>query len=375
MAKKAEVNKQEEQQQGMRLPTPSEMKAYLDKFIIGQDEAKKVVCVAVYNHYKRVLNNQNEAAARVHFDKSNILIHGDSGCGKTMIFKTLAQMLNVPCYIQDCTKITASGYVGGDVEECLVGLLRSCNYNVMAAQQGIVILDEIDKTAKKEGANMSITRDVSGECVQQSLLKIVEGDLIGVPPAGGRKHPEQQLIYVDTTNILFVACGAFVGLKEIVKNRVNTGSSIGFDCNNADKVDDKEVGQYLMAEDLKNYGFIPEFIGRFPVITGVNKLEREDLKRILTEPVNSILLQYTELLRMDDTELEFTDEALDFIVDLAYRTGTGARSLRSVVDAVLQNIMFEAPDNAGKGDIVKIVIDEKFVREKTAKKFKFKKDK
>lgn len=352
---------------GIKLPTPQKIKEYLDQYVIGQDEAKKILSVAVYNHYKRIIN-QSTRTTDVEFDKSNIIMFGETGSGKTLLVKTIARLLQVPCYIQDCTKITASGYVGSDVEDCLVGLLRSCDYNLEAAQMGIVMLDEVDKISKKE-AGPSITRDVSGECVQQSLLKIVEGDLVGVPPAGGRKHPEQQLIYVDTKNILFIASGAFVGLDEIVKKRLGH-SRIGFDRGDSIYIDDETARDYVNSEDIKNFGFIPEFIGRFPVITSVKKLTKEDLKTILTEPKNSIIKQYVELLKMDNTDLVFEDDAIDEIANIANTIGTGARALRSIVETIMTDIMYEAPNNIGSSKKKKYVITKKIVTEKTEKKFK-----
>ena len=273
---------------GIKNFTPKDIKEYLDKYVIGQEAAKKTLSVAVYNHYKKILNDRIDNG--VEMDKSNIILLGSTGSGKTLLVKTIARMLNVPCYIQDCTKITESGYVGSDVEECLVGLLRTCDYKVELAQMGIVMLDEGDKL-RKSSAGVSLTRDVGGEGVQQSLLKIVEGDLVGVPPAGGRKHPEQPLIYVDTKNILFILSGAFVGIEDVVKRR--TGSTkIGFTAETSDeRIDDEKAIEYVTHEDVKNYGFIPELVGRFPIITHVNKLSEEDLVRIIKEPRNSLIKQ------------------------------------------------------------------------------------
>ena len=267
---------------------PDQIKAWLDERVIGQEEAKKTLSVAVYNHYKRIIH-RDDPECKTRIDKSNVILLGNTGCGKTLLVKSIAELLNVPCYIQDCTKITASGYVGSDVEDCLAGLLRSCDYDIEAAQHGIVVLDEGDKIARKE-AGISITRDVSGECVQQSLLKIVEGDLVGVPPMGGRKHPEQPLMYVDTTDILFILSGAFVGLEDIISGRIGADSHrIGFGngAGNQDPVED--ILSEVTPEDIRDFGFIPEFIGRFPVITHVNPLSCEDLERILSEPKDSLL--------------------------------------------------------------------------------------
>lgn len=272
-----------------KLPRPDEIKAHLDKYVIGQDEAKKVLSVAVYNHYKRILNNANKPKGADLLEKSNIVLLGETGCGKTYMIKTIAKLLKVPCYIQDCTKITESGYVGSDVEECLSGLLRDCNFDIERAGIGIVVLDECDKLAKQE-AGPSITRDVGGVGVQQSLLKIVEGDTVGVPPFGGRKHPEQPLIYVDTTNILFIASGAFVGLQEIIEKRLGYTGKIGYSSDKEAKLPGSPMC-YATPHDLREYGMIPEFVGRFPVITNVEPLTEDDLVKILVEPKNSLVSQ------------------------------------------------------------------------------------
>jgi len=356
----------------VKLKTPKEIKAYLDEYVIGQEEAKKILSVAVYNHFKKVIHNK-ELMSETEMDKSNIILLGETGSGKTLLAKTIARMLNVPCYIQDCTKITQAGYVGSDVEECLVGLLRMCNYDIKRAEMGIVVLDEIDKVAKRE-AGPSITRDVQGEGVQQSLLKMVEGDVVGVPPMGGRKHPEQPLIYINTKNILFIASGAFVGLDNIVQRRMGT-NSIGFASTNSETVISKEETlEYVTTQDLRNFGMIPEFVGRFPVIANVNKLDKDALIKILTEPKNSIIKQYTELLKMDNTELEFTQDALEEIAELTLNLGTGARGLRNVVETVMSEIMYNAPsDNApksSKSKPVKVVVDKDYVIERTAKRFR-----
>jgi len=352
-------------------PTPQEIKAELDKYVIGQEETKRILSVAMYNHYKMLMHNLHFATEDSVLEKSNILITGATGSGKTFLVRMIAKILDVPCYIQDCTKLTASGYVGSDVEDCIAGLLRACNYNVKEAEMGIVMLDEIDKIAKA-AAGPSITRDVSGECVQQSLLKIVEGDLVGVQPQGGRKHPEQSLTYINTQNILFIASGAFVGLEDKVRKRLGQGqSSIGFESTGREKLDDGELRNYISAEDIRDFGFIPEFVGRFPVITSIARLEKDDLKRILCEPKNSIVSQYVELLSMDNTLLEFSDGALDEIAAIAYSLGTGARALRNIVETVVTDIMFDAPSNKAKRSKVKIVITRDMVREKTRKKYRF----
>ena len=348
--------------------TPEEIKATLDQYVIGQDEAKKVLSVAVYNHYKRILHN-NVSKSSVEIDKSNVILLGNTGCGKTLLVKTIAKMLNVPCYIQDCTKITASGYVGEDVEECLVGLMRSCNYNLDAAEMGIVMLDEGDKIAKKE-AGPSITRDVSGECVQQSLLKIVEGDVVSIAPQGGRKHPEQPFLYVNTENILFILSGAFVGLEDIVDKRLG-GNRIGFTAEKADVLDDSNPLDYVTPQDVRDFGFIPEFVGRFPVITHVNPLSKEDLISILKEPKNSLIKQYDELLSMDNAKLVLDEDAIDEIADIASRLDNGARGLRNVMEEIMTDIMFTTPTlTKDSKRVVKIKITKDMVIEKTRKKFK-----
>ena len=338
------------------LKRPDQIKAYLDKYVTGQDEAKKTLAVAVYNHYKRILH-KDDPENRVEIDKSNVILLGNTGCGKTLLVKTISKMLGVPCYIQDCTKITASGYVGSDVEDCLCGLLRSCNYDMDAAQMGIVMLDEGDKIARRE-AGPSITRDVSGECVQQSLLKIVEGDIVGVPPMGGRKHPEQPLLYVDTTNILFILSGAFVGLEDLVAKRIGADSrKIGFRESAETGGTSRNLLGEVTAQDLREFGMIPEFVGRFPVITHVDPLDREALKRILTEPKNSLVKQYTELLREDGLELVFARDAIDAMADKAIILGSGARGLRSVIEQTLREIMYKAPSLAGKVDRIEITAE------------------
>ncbi len=324
---------------------PDQIKAHLDKYVIGQEEAKKTLSVAVYNHYKR-LRHRDDPACKVKLDKSNIILLGPTGCGKTLMVQTIAKLMDVPCYIQDSTKLTASGYVGSDVEDCLVGLLRACNYDIAKAQRGIVVLDEGDKIAKKE-AGISITRDVSGECVQQSLLKIVEGDLVGVPPMGGRKHPEQSLLYIDTTDILFILSGAFVGLDSIISRRTGKDSTrIGFSSAAPASAGSDDILNDVTPEDIRRFGMIPEFIGRFPVITHVEGLDKEALVRILTEPKNSITKQYQELLREDGIDLSFDKEALLLIAEAAIRQGTGARGLRIIMEKVMRDIMYDAPRDA-----------------------------
>lgn len=323
---------------------PSKVKAYLDRRVVGQEEAKKTLAVAVYNHMKRTLLRSMGKETPIR--KSNVILMGGTGCGKTYLVKCIADYMNVPCHIQDCTKITASGYVGSDVEDCIAGLLRACNYNLEQAQHGIVVLDEIDKNAAKS-AGPSITRDVSGECVQQSLLKIVEGDIVGVPPMGGRKHPEQPLIHVDTSDILFIATGAFVGMEDIVARRLGKGKGrIGFQCG-TDEEKTEHILDYVTPQDIRDFGMIPEWVGRFPVITHVESLHKEDLVRILTEPEDSLVHEYRELLEMDGVELNFDAEALDSIAEQALALGTGARGLRSIMESFMRDVMFNAPDLKG----------------------------
>lgn len=353
-------------QQKAQLRRPDEIKAYLDKYIIGQDEAKKVLSVAVYNHYKRLIhNNFQSGKPNDLLDKSNIVMLGETGCGKTYMIKTIAKYLEVPCYIQDCTKITESGYVGSDVEECLVGLLRDCNYEIERAQCGIVVLDECDKLAKTE-AGPSITRDVGGVGVQQSLLKIVEGDTVGVPPMGGRKHPEQPLLYVNTTNILFIATGAFVGLKEIVEKRLGYKGRIGYSGEEGSGKLPGSTLSYVTPHDLREFGMIPEFVGRFPVITNVEALTEDDLVKILVKPRNSLVKQYRQLLQYDGVTLAFEDAALRSVASFAAKLGTGARGLRSIMETVMTDTMYEAP---GLPEGSRVTISEALVRERMERKY------
>lgn len=346
---------------------PNEIKEYLDQYVIGQEEAKKVLSVAVYNHYKTVLYNQNAKEGDEPLGKSNILFLGETGSGKTLLVKTIAKLLNVPCYIGNATSITESGYVGDDVESLLVGLLRECDYDIERAEHGIVFIDEIDKVAKK-GAGVSITRDVSGEGVQQGLLKMVEGNVVGVPPFGGRKHPEQPLMYVDTTNILFIGSGAFVGVSDIVKRRLGA-TKIGFTDNKKAQIDkDKDYIDYVTPQDLKDFGFIPEFVGRFPVIANINKLTEDDLMRILTEPKDSLVSQYQKLLFFDGCELIYQKEALRVIAKTALGLKTGARGLRNIMETIMMDYMYEVPKNG----IKKLVITKDDVVKKLETKCKYK---
>lgn len=351
----------------IKLMRPDEIKEYLDQYVIGQEEAKKILSIAVYNHYKKILYN-NANVDELEMDKSNIILMGETGCGKTLLVKTIAKLLNVPCYIQDCTKITASGYVGSDVEDCLSGLLRACDYNLQAAEMGIIMLDEGDKIAKKE-AGVSVVRDVSGECVQQSLLKIVEGDTVGVPPMGGRKHPEQPLIYVNTKNILFILSGAFVGLEEIISKRMGCGQ-IGFNSEAIEISNEENNVKYATPQDMRNFGFIPEFIGRFPIMTHVNSLTEEQLINILTEPKNALVKQYTQLIAMDGAEITFKKDALVEIAKLAITLKTGARGLKTIMETIMTDIMYDVPKLVAENKNNKIVITSKFVKEKTKLKFK-----
>ncbi|ABS30501.1 MAG: ATP-dependent Clp protease ATP-binding subunit ClpX [Candidatus Sulcia muelleri] len=313
--------------------SPREIKYFLDKYVIGQEDAKKTISVAVYNHYKRIYYSYK---AKVEIDKSNILMIGDTGTGKTLIAKSISKFLNVPFTIVDATSLTEAGYVGEDVESILTKLLQSANYNIALAEKGIVFIDEIDKISRKND-NPSITRDVSGEGVQQALLKILEGSIVNVPPNVGRKHPEQKLIKLNTKNILFIAGGAFEGLKNIISNRLNL-SSIGFKKNVS--IDGKDLLNFVSSHDLKKFGLIPELIGRLPIITNLNSLERESLKRILLEPNNSIIKQYKELFLLDKIKLKFTYSAIDLIVDKAIKLSLGARGLKTICEKIIKDYMF-----------------------------------
>jgi ATP-dependent Clp protease ATP-binding subunit ClpX len=329
----------------IELLKPKEIKSHLDEYVIGQDDAKKVLSVAVYNHYKR-LKQQGEFDEEVDIEKSNILLVGETGTGKTLMAKTIAKILHVPFCIADATILTEAGYVGEDVESILSRLLQAADYNVESAQRGIVFIDEIDKIARKSD-NASITRDVSGEGVQQALLKLLEGSVVNVPPQGGRKHPEQKLIAIETKNILFVCGGAFDGIKRKIANRLQT-QAIGFKSGEIEQFDEDNLLQYITPQDVKAFGLIPELIGRMPVLSYLNPLDAEALRRILTEPKNAITKQYIKLFDMDDIKLSFDKGVLDFIVNKALEYKLGARGLRSICEAIMLDAMFELPSEEGQ---------------------------
>ena len=326
------------------LPNPAEIKEILDSYVIGQDEAKKTLAVAVYNHYKRI-NSKQEKDDDIELQKSNVLLLGPTGCGKTLLAQTLAKILKVPFAIADATTLTEAGYVGEDVENILLKLVQAADYDIAKAEKGIIYIDEIDKISRKS-ENPSITRDVSGEGVQQALLKIVEGTVASVPPQGGRKHPHQELLQVDTSNILFICGGAFEGLEKIVKDRIGK-KSIGFGAvidSNKD-LNKSEIFKQILPQDLLKFGLIPEFVGRLPIIATLEELDRKALIDIVTKPKNALVKQYKKLFQMDDVELEFEDKALELIVDKAIERKTGARGLRSIIEEIMRDIMFEIPSN------------------------------
>lgn len=349
---------------GMFIPSPKQLYQHLNDYVIGQDDAKKTLAVAIYNHFKRFMINvygvtknvkSYEKYEDVFIEKSNVLMLGNSGTGKTYMVKTLCNFLNIPCYIADSTKLTESGYVGDDVENILVGLLKSCDYNIEMAQCGVVVLDEIDKLSRK-GENVSITRDVGGEGVQQGLLKIVEGGIISVPPQGGRKHPQQKCIDIDTTNILFIALGAFEGIERVIEKRLNT-NRIGFNTTQTYNKDN-DILSNVDTADIRQYGLIPELLGRFPIITHTNPLTEDDMIKILSDTKNSAIRQYQKLLSVDNINLDFTEDALRTIAHKAIITKTGARGLKKIIENVLMNIMFEFGGNTEKTNII---IDEDFI--------------
>ena len=341
------------------LPRPKELKEFLDGYVIGQDDAKKYLSVAVYNHYKRILQSDKDD---IEIEKSNIILVGRTGTGKTLLAKTIAKKLQVPFAIVDATVLTEAGYVGEDIESILTRLLQACDYDVKAAERGIVFIDEIDKIARK-GDNPSITRDVSGEGVQQGLLKLLEGSIINVPPNGGRKHPEQKMIAVNTQNILFICGGAFDGIERKIAQRLNT-HVVGFNAlNERNDVDRENLLQYIAPQDLKSFGLIPEIIGRLPILTYLNPLDRDALRRILTEPKNSIIKQYIKLFAMDNVTLTIKPEVLDFIVDKAVEFKLGARGLRAIAESIMIDAMYEIPSTDKK----ELVVDKAYAEEKLGK--------
>jgi ATP-dependent Clp protease ATP-binding subunit ClpX len=346
----------------IQLVKPTEIKKFLDQYVIGQDQAKKYLSVAVYNHYKRLMHHHRKDE-EVEIEKSNIVLVGETGTGKTLLARTIARLLNVPFTIVDATVLTEAGYVGEDIESILTRLLQVADYNVEAAEKGIVFIDEIDKIARKSD-NPSITRDVSGEGVQQGLLKLLEGSVVNVPPQGGRKHPDQKMIPVDTKNILFICGGAFDGIEKKIGQRLNT-KVVGYNASkDNENIDRENLLQYIAPQDLKSYGMIPEIIGRLPVLTYLQPLDKKTLRQILTEPKNSIIKQYVKLFEMDGIKLSFKEQALDYIVDKAIEFKLGARGLRSICEAIMMDSMFELPSQSNKPEMI---ITKKYAEEKLDK--------
>lgn len=356
-----DMKEKKELSKSLKLIKPREIKAFLDDYVIGQEEAKKVLSVAVYNHYKRLMNGG--VSDDVELEKSNIMLVGETGTGKTLLARTIARMLNVPFTIVDATVLTEAGYVGEDVESILTRLLQAANYDLKAAERGIIFIDEIDKISRKSD-NPSITRDVSGEGVQQALLKLLEGTKVNVPPQGGRKHPDQKFIEVDTANILFIAGGAFDGIHRHIAKRLNT-RSVGFhNTKDRESLEASNMLKYLAPQDLKTFGLIPELIGRIPVLTHLNPLDSQTLKSILTQPKNAILKQYAKLFQLDGIELEFNDEALDYIVQKAIDFKLGARGLRSIIETILTDAMFDLPSS---DEVHSLIVDKAYASQKIDK--------